>query len=113
MTISEFVLFCIVYLSISGILAWVVEPYLRLRRGFVLANSDDDREILKILIPLFWPIAGPVYIVIKFVLSSIEIITKITEKSEQFWTPKPKPEKIVDEAKSSYRNVSFTNEEEK
>lgn len=110
------------YLFVIALLAWVIEPCLRLRFGWYfikpdpnyIGYGDPNREVLGPLIAVFWPIGIPIFFLTKYVLLHVIVgvyknIIRINNMTEKFWTPKPKtiPEKIVDESKSNYRNFAF------
>lgn len=105
-----FILTFLAWVSIAMFLAWVVEPFLRLRCGFHLAEDSMDEEMVRFCVTVFWPIFLPIFLFTRFIIfPTISLITKINEKSEKFWEPKPEvisyPE--IDESKSNYRSVSF------
>ena len=113
------------YLSVIALIAWVIEPCLRLRFGWyfikpdpkfysIYGDGDPNREVFGALILAFWPIGIPLFFVIKYgliylIMYIYRSIKFINKASEQFWTPKPKvvPERIIDETKTNYRNFAF------
>lgn len=95
------------YFIVMALLDWVVEPYLRLRHEFFLAQDTDERNILKFFVLIFWPIGIPIVFFISGAIKLYHIICFIEEQADQWWKPKPKSEKVVDESKSDYRNISF------
>ena len=96
------------YIVMIFIVAWVIEPYLRLRHNFLLSDDALIKDDLKFLVSVFWPIGLPVWFACKIILAAWKFIKYMEEKADQRWAPSIIPEKIVDESKSDYRNVSFT-----
>lgn len=111
----------LIYLFVIALILWVIEPFLRLRLGWMfikyndyIIDRDSDRQFIGALILTFWPIGIPLFFIIKYVFAHLLVYTYlgikyINKASEKFWTPKPKidPENVVDETKSDYRNFSL------
>ena len=105
-----FILTVLAWVSIAMLIAWVVEPFLRLRYNFYLAEDVFDREMVKFGITVFWPISIPVFLFMRFIVfPTIRFINKMEEKSEKFWERKPEVASYqdIDESKSNYRSISF------
>lgn len=105
-----FILAVLAWVSIAMLIAWVVEPFLRLRYNFLLAEDVFDREMVKFCVTVLWPIFLPVFLFAKFIVFPvIHLIKRMEEKSEEFWERKPEVESYqdIDESKSNYRSIRF------
>lgn len=99
------------YIFVGFILYYVVEPYLRLRKGIVFGGKDKvDQEFNRLFSGIFWPLWIPGYPLWIFILSPLcKFLVKLHDKAEEFWEPKI-PESVepsINASKSDYRNISY------
>lgn len=108
---SHFLIGLLIYTLVGFIMYYIVEPYLRLRKGIIFGGEDKtDQQFNRLFCSLLWPIWIPGYpLWVTVIMPFCRSLVKLHHKAETFWEPKI-PEMIeptINEAKSDYRKVIF------
>lgn len=95
----------------------VLEPYLRLKYDFYW-NDNESAKFHRSLCALFWPVYLFITILVMIYLIFVDEeysitafirrrLDKLAIRIDNFWSKRINKEKFIDEAKSSYRNISY------
>lgn len=95
------------YIAMIFFVAWVIEPYLRIRHNIHITNDTLIKNDLKLMVSIGWPVGLPIWFFLKGANWIWNHIICMEEKVNQLWAVKVPSEKIVDETKSDYRNFSL------